>query len=273
MWHDNSSKRPDIERVLQEIKPLSLECTILDEEGLEFWKQRSPDSYEIAYDDFIIDFHDKYLKRQYLMLTDYYILRLIFCEHGFDGKVSIESFNNAFNWFGPMRINGKDIVQRILDLCENEWFQGDITRTEAEGILNQKFDLANSNDNLLPYLVRLSLPTEKDTSVHPATISYYSLKIERNKETKKREKNIVVEHLKIEKEGLVYKTNFKKERENYNLEGEDLQSIVDQVQNILELSPLTAEGKPISKYLQIKERHDPNNPQKRNRAYVNILHT
>jgi len=178
MWHDDSSKRPDMETILQNLRTLTIECTILDEDGLEFWKHRAPDSYEMEYGDFIIKFHDKFLTRTSIMMCDYLILKKIFTFPHDAEKVTIESFNNVFNWFGPMRIDGIDIIQRILDLCRHEWFQGDITRLEADSILNQKYNLANSDD-LLPFLVRLSLPTEKDTSTHPATISYYSLNYEK----------------------------------------------------------------------------------------------
>jgi len=188
MWNDNPSERPDMETVLKDyLKSLTIGCTISDEEGLAFWNKKSPDSYELYYDDFILDFHDKFLGREGIKMTDFEILRLVFCTEG-EQYVTIDSFNNVFNWFGPMRVNDIDIISRILELTQNEWFQGDITRIEAEGTLNQKFELANSTNSVYPFLVRLSSPEEKDTSVHPATISYYALKKVKNPHSKKKGK-------------------------------------------------------------------------------------
>jgi len=74
---------------------------------------------------------------------------------------------------------------------------------------------------------------------------------------------MTIDHLKVEKDGLIYRTNFKNSetKEEINLEAHDLKSMIEQVQEILQLSPLTSVNeKPISKYLQVKENFE-NNPE------------
>jgi len=171
MWHQNPEERPDMKIVVRKISSLKVKCVITDEKGQEFWNKTSPDMRPKTFEEFIMELN-KYCGHDNIIFGDYEVLRIIFAK---DDLVTLENFSKALNWFGPMKSEDDDLITRILYFCNQDWFLGDITRVEAEKTLKTVSEHAKSSDNLFPYIVRLSLPEEKDTSIHPATISYYSL--------------------------------------------------------------------------------------------------
>jgi len=129
------------------------------------------------------------LKTVILILEIMKFFRIIFANS--ENIVTIECFSKVLNWFGPLKTEQDNIIPRIILLCSFEWFVGDVTRIEAEKTLKTiSLDTEKEKgEPLLPYIVRLSLPEDKDTSIHPASITYYSSNNDQ----------YTIDHLKIEK--------------------------------------------------------------------------
>jgi len=230
MWHHNPKKRPDMNTVLIEMNTIKIDYHLRDKESIKFWNHISPDSSPITFSDFIKELLI-FLKNKDLEVPDYEVLKLLLANK--DYKVTIESFSKVINWFGPLKTDFDNIINRMLYVCQFEWFVGDIGRNEAETTL-KSFNTNDSSKGIFPYIVRLSLPEEKDISVHPATISYYSL------EERKKKKNLVIDHLKIEKNNDLYVIErFTRNGESFQFENISLYGIVQEVEQSLGLTPMT----------------------------------
>jgi len=81
----------------------------------------------------------------------------------------------------------------------------------------------------------------------------------------------MIDHMMIEKDGPVYRANFKKDKLNFNLEAQDILTMVDQIKVILGLTPLSSEGAPISKYLILKENLENPDKKGKNHMYSNLV--
>jgi len=80
---------------------------------------------------------------------------------GAEKLVTLEQFANVINWFGPISSTNKEgFLDDMKDIMKQIWFQGDITRKEAESMLFSASDLG-------AFLVR----TSKSKANQPFAIS------------------------------------------------------------------------------------------------------
>jgi hypothetical protein len=220
--------------VVATIENLLTLCTLSDPEAQEFWKTSFDTQVSIDFDTF-----NEKLTRLFnfnLAYDDYALIGLIFSETTNKQKVSIDRFSLVLKWFGPIKIDDDFILARILELCKKEWFFGDITREKAEEILKNS---KQSPSRRFPFLVRLSLPDNgKDVKSHPVTITYL-------KEGKKN--RYFPTHVQVIRETDnedKYVCNFlTDDGQEIHLEDQNLSTVIESAEEILNLVPVEANSK------------------------------
>jgi len=153
LWHHKPNKRPNFLTIIDEIYNCIADCALKEEDAISFWTSELKTKHEVSYTRFIkklcawLD-APKVESNSHL---DKCLMTL--CSHQnkkFKNVVSIDQFGLLAQWFGPLREENITILDKVQNLCKNEWFFGELTREETDDILKKS--------NNKSYLLRLSLP-------------------------------------------------------------------------------------------------------------------
>jgi len=142
-----------------------------------------------------------------------------------DSKVHIDKYGLVIDWFGALLERDSNILNRILTICKNEWFYGDMQRNVAAGLINTE-----PKDNF--FVVRLSIP-KKETCFEnpPIHLRPFSMTYKVNKQ------ELVHTRICFDNDSRTYKIVVKKkEREKYFENYEELPDLICQVQSYLKVN-------------------------------------
>eukprot|EP01129_Flabellula_baltica_P007123 TRINITY_DN2737_c0_g1_i2.p1 TRINITY_DN2737_c0_g1~~TRINITY_DN2737_c0_g1_i2.p1 ORF type:complete len:437 (-),score=100.28 TRINITY_DN2737_c0_g1_i2:69-1379(-) len=154
-WSEDVNVRPPASTISAILDDILVESCIEDVEAREFWRSNFETS-TVPFGDFAKKFYEM-VHQDYPVYPEYdeghKCLAAVFPEY-----VSVEQFGNFLVWFGPL---DDTILHRLVELLEQPWFFGDITRDEAEAKLSD-FDKKGT------FLIRLSTNNPRD---NPYTLS------------------------------------------------------------------------------------------------------
>eukprot|EP01129_Flabellula_baltica_P003700 TRINITY_DN13441_c0_g1_i1.p1 TRINITY_DN13441_c0_g1~~TRINITY_DN13441_c0_g1_i1.p1 ORF type:complete len:578 (+),score=113.65 TRINITY_DN13441_c0_g1_i1:126-1736(+) len=110
----------------------------VDEESRIFWRNNFGHKLHVKWSSFyyrlldflaVVDIPDKKIKK---------CIKYLFIKDDHKKIVTMEMFGKILQWFGPLHLNGEDILERIEPLFESNWFWGDISREQSEKSLKSK---------------------------------------------------------------------------------------------------------------------------------------
>lgn len=140
-WHKDPEARPDFAKIITILNDIVVEVAVRDAVGAEFWRTHFAGKEFVPFDTFIHEFANAIDGSKPLSNEDLEMLKLLLGNIHDDGilapelVVTIESFGNILDYFGPMGADPslkKDIIRRILATCHHAYFFGEISSKEAE---------------------------------------------------------------------------------------------------------------------------------------------
>lgn len=199
-WQENPDWRPDFSQIVAALNNIIVDCAFTDEYGAAFWKQFFKDKDQVSWRDFLNAF-----ARGLGITSDqtpamYEVLQcsptalplgmelslqclksVLVTNMQIQGQeeliVTMEYFGKILAWFGNLRQDGANILEKIKAVLSESWFHGDISMQESEA------RLANKQEGT--FLVRFStseMGTYTISKVSQAGISHQ--RIQRSKSGK-----------------------------------------------------------------------------------------
>jgi serine/threonine protein kinase len=133
-WHPDPTKRPNFNEILAQFDTIIVEGVLNDAEATKFWlKYFGGKDSGIKFDVFVEKlFNWLAIQRAETTDTKYLCLKELLDKNG---EVSLDSFFNLLQWFGPM---DNLLLKRITTLLKEKWFHGPITTEEAVKLLQDQ---------------------------------------------------------------------------------------------------------------------------------------
>ncbi|KAN0014456.1 hypothetical protein ACTFIU_000774 [Dictyostelium citrinum] len=159
-WDPNPEVRPSFEGIVSELEEIIIDCCIPDEYGAILWKNHFKHENEANWKDFINVFSNfvgltnantpsmsdllqfsPNLNGSTIELNFKCLKSIIVSSpkgpHE-EEVVLMEQFGKVLAWFGNLKEDGSQILDKIRQLMECAWFHGDISTSESENRLRQK---------------------------------------------------------------------------------------------------------------------------------------
>eukprot|EP01091_Cochliopodium_minus_P011237 TRINITY_DN3133_c0_g1_i1.p1 TRINITY_DN3133_c0_g1~~TRINITY_DN3133_c0_g1_i1.p1 ORF type:complete len:484 (+),score=152.78 TRINITY_DN3133_c0_g1_i1:29-1480(+) len=139
-WDNSDTKRPPFEDIVKDFDNIILNCTILSQEGRNFWSKNFSSKgiqFEIGWDVFMKAL-SAYTNNTTILSnksTEYPILKRLFCENN-TNIVTLGRFGQIvgfFEEFGP-----QGWLEKVMETTSNVWFWGDLSGSESQKILAEK---------------------------------------------------------------------------------------------------------------------------------------
>jgi len=144
-WDRNPASRPSFEEIIAMIDVILVECVIHDPAGILFWKTEFLGKDKVSFDEFATRFYDFVGLEFPENIEDdhkYQCLKMLVSTPNPDTSivnapnlVTIEGFGSLLDFFGPIEGQDRDIITRIMRLCKQDWFHGNISKNRAEQLL------------------------------------------------------------------------------------------------------------------------------------------
>lgn len=170
-WQENPDWRPDFSQIVAALNNIIVDCAIPDEYGAAFWKQSFKDKDQVLWKDFLNTFAralgltsehtpSMFDLLQYapnnlplgMELSLQCLKAILVANVQIQGQeeelVTMEYFGKVLAWFGNLKQEGQNILEKIKAVVANTWFHGDISMSESEARLANKMEGT--------YLVRFS---------------------------------------------------------------------------------------------------------------------
>jgi len=147
-WDKDPSKRPSFRQILPLLDIVIIDSVVKDETSREFWQKEFLGKEEIKWEEFV----DKLMKRlgQPNNPSDIKVkcLKAVLAEKSKDETkdaseviVTLEKFGKVTAIYGPLICPSdpsKNMVKKIYEIVQNDWFHGEISKDDAEGQLTKK---------------------------------------------------------------------------------------------------------------------------------------
>jgi len=167
-WDGHPKRRPYFAEILNELDEILVEISIKEEPAQEIWKALKAKEFMGEHYPFFVAWENliealaKVLNVPELKTSStdkaYLCLRTLLATPYRDFTrdkplmtVTCEAFGRFLDCFGPLIDEDKNIITKLVEICEKPWFHGDIGRNDAESRLNS----SKENKKGL-FLVRLS---------------------------------------------------------------------------------------------------------------------
>jgi len=142
------------------------------------------------------------------------------------------------DWFGALKDNSTNILNRILKICQSPWFYGDITREVAEDTLSSS----------IPIIVRLNIPKGENHTQNPGTnLKPYTISYRDNKK-------LIHTRVSFDKDTRKYSTSLQKKKITKNFgDFTNLIDLVNEIMDTFKFKPITVESSKYHKYFHEKK--------------------
>eukprot|EP01125_Pyxidicula_operculata_P011861 TRINITY_DN387_c4_g1_i1.p1 TRINITY_DN387_c4_g1~~TRINITY_DN387_c4_g1_i1.p1 ORF type:complete len:547 (+),score=161.28 TRINITY_DN387_c4_g1_i1:95-1735(+) len=180
-WHHKPKLRPSFGEIIVRLDDAMISSSFHDEKAAQFWRERwgrveknkviETTKLEVPFREFAKELYKhvnvKYPKDTEKEDTKFLCLKAISNIKDLDSNISLERFALITKWFGDLvRSDNRTILDEIFDVISQSWFHGDISKQEAQNLLNT-VDSTKKRSNI--YLVRLS--TSEPIHENPFTIT------------------------------------------------------------------------------------------------------
>mmetsp|Transcript_51753 Transcript_51753/g.129911 ORF Transcript_51753/g.129911 Transcript_51753/m.129911 type:complete len:515 (-) Transcript_51753:971-2515(-) len=156
-WHKDPPKRPSFDVIIQMFDSVLVDCSVSDSWGNQFWKTHFFGKAYCFWPDFVTafrkhagmvphpedDIEEKCLKACLAEVLDDPTLK------NPPQIVQCEAFGRFLQWFGPVDPEPAKFTQKIVNILSQKWFHGEISKDQADDLLNRMKGRA-------AFLVRLS---------------------------------------------------------------------------------------------------------------------
>lgn len=168
-WDRDPQQRPTFEELLDMLQRGWIQLFIPDYPiAPAFWDKYFKGKSKAAWDQFTKRFSMIIGKKDRVKLQlQFLCLQKLAAEEEKEGEkfISVERFGALFKWFGPIRSEDGDILDRIESAMRCVWFFGGYTSDEAESVLKLYKDRPGT------FLVRLNMGGNNPIEKAPFTIS------------------------------------------------------------------------------------------------------
>jgi len=170
-WDRDQSKRPNFEELIELIRKATLDIYFpkeLSPDAANFWGKYYPGKWRVPFKDggspFIKNLHRYLEKRHMSKIQVTCVQKMLAEEEAGETVVTIEKFSNLLKWFGKIKQDTFNVMDRIEAVMKKEWFFGDLGSNEAESKLKLSIKPGI-------FLVRLNMGGQEAIEKTPYTIS------------------------------------------------------------------------------------------------------
>jgi len=167
-WDREPHKRPTFEEILDMLQRAWIDIFIPDHPiAPAFWDKYFKGKSKAPWDQFVKRFTPLLGKKERSKLQlEYACLQKLVAEEEKVGEkfISVERFGALLKWFGPIKSDSGDILERIQCTMKCDWFFGGCSSDEAETLLKLYKDPGT-------FLVRLNMKGSNPIEKSPFTIS------------------------------------------------------------------------------------------------------
>jgi serine/threonine protein kinase len=168
-WDKEPQKRPTFEEILDMLQRCWITIFIPDYPLTQaFWDKNFKGKSKASWDQFVKRFSPLLGKKERSKLQlEIACLQKLVAEEEKEGEkfLSVERFGALLKWFGPIKSDKGDILDRIQSTMKCDWFFGGYSSDEAEAVLKLYKDKPGT------FLVRLNMRGNNPIEKSPFTIS------------------------------------------------------------------------------------------------------
>jgi len=148
-WNKDPTKRPSFRQILPLLDIVIIDSVVKDESARDLWQKEFLGKEEVKWEDFADKLMNKLGQPSPPNQADIKIkcLKAVLAEKSKDPTmaseyvVTLDKYGKMCDIYGPLvstSESSKNIIKKIYEIVQNEWFHGEISKDDAESQLTKK---------------------------------------------------------------------------------------------------------------------------------------